>query len=72
MTELNVSALLAVIYDIERTRSFWRLRREMEQYYRLGQSVSYKRDAYIDSMLAMLLEHEGETAIKPLYARNHH
>lgn len=71
MTEPNMPALLAVIYEIERTRSFWRLRREMEQYYRLGRSASYKRDAYVDSMLAMLLEYEDGSSAQLLYARHH-
>lgn len=58
MAELQLWVLLGVIYDLERTRSFRQLRRELERYYRRQNAHAYRRDAYIDSMLTLLFEQD--------------
>ncbi|NLW17381.1 MAG: hypothetical protein GX033_07040 [Firmicutes bacterium] len=56
MAELPLWVLLGLIYDLEQTRSFRQLRRELERYYRRQNAKGYRRDAYVDSMLTLLLE----------------
>lgn len=58
MAELQIWALLGLIYDLERSRSFRQLRRELERYYRLQNTHAYRRDAYVDSMLTLLFERD--------------
>lgn len=58
MAELPLWVLLGLIYDLERTRSFRQLRRELERYYRRQNAAAYRRDAYIDSMLTLLFEQD--------------
>lgn len=58
MAELQLWVLLGVIYDLEKTRSFRQLRRELERYYRRQNAQAYRRDAYIDSMLTLLFEQD--------------
>lgn len=58
MVDLQIWTLLGLIYDVEKKYAFRRLRRELERYYRLQNKDAYRRDAYIDSMLTLLFEHE--------------
>lgn len=58
MAELQLWVLLGLIYDLERTRSFRQLRRELERYYRRQNATAYRRDAYVDSMLTLLFEQD--------------
>ncbi|NLY54300.1 MAG: hypothetical protein GX060_06760 [Firmicutes bacterium] len=67
MARVDLVALLGLIYDLERSRSFRQLRRELERYYRRQNSQSHRRDAYIDSMLTLL--YENDQAALPLLAR---
>lgn len=58
MAEPQLWVLLGLIYDLERTRSFRRLRRQLERYYRRQNASAYRRDAYVDSMLTLLFEQD--------------
>ncbi len=58
MAEVQLWVLLGLIYDLEQTRSFRQLRRELERYYRRQNAKGYRRDAYIDSMLTLLFEQD--------------
>lgn len=56
MTEFNVPEFLAVLYQVEHNRRFWRLRRELERRYRRFDSPGFRQEAYVDSVLALLWE----------------
>jgi hypothetical protein len=58
MAEPQLWVLLGLIYDLERTRSFRQLRRQLERYYRRQNASAYRRDAYVDSMLTLLFEQD--------------
>lgn len=55
MTEFTIPEFLAMLYAVERSREFWRLRRELERRYRVRNRDS-RCEAYVDCVLALLWE----------------
>lgn len=58
--EINIPEFLGLLYTVESSHRFRRLRRELERRYKQARQASYRREAFVDSMLAMLWELEFE------------
>lgn len=65
MAEFSIPEFLAILYEVENDRGFRRLRRELERRYRSAQSPGFRREAYVDSVLALLFEQDFDHVSLP-------
>ncbi|MGI6357501.1 MAG: hypothetical protein ACOX2K_02215 [Bacillota bacterium] len=65
MNEINIPEFLGMLYAMENSRRWRRLRRELERRYRRASHASYRREAFVDSVLTMLWELEFEHVSLP-------
>ncbi len=61
MADYTVTEFLSLLFELEHNRRFLRLRRELERRYHRLSGQGSRREAYIDSVLALLWESDADS-----------